>query len=207
VCQKDKGFVFAQTGSESSRRRLVATDTETADPGVDSETGTTVENTDASRGHSKAKLLKVGGLLLIVIVLQVGISYWLLSPDQPEEVAEETISKDSENLQVNTAEVSIDNFSVTNNIAEPGATIHVTFNLVALVEQGAASDFEAMVKENNKARVKQAVIEVVRKSSLTDLNDPQLSTMKRMMKEAINKVLKKSYIIETVISEYRTMTQ
>ena len=64
-----------------------------------------------------------------------------------------------------------------------------------------------MVKENNKARVKQAVIEVVRKSSLTDLNDPQLSTMKRMMKEAINKVLKKSYIIETVISEYRTMTQ
>ena len=185
----------------------MATDTETADPGVDSETGTTVENTDASRGHSKAKLLKVGGLLLIVIVLQVGISYWLLSPDQPEEVAEETISKDSENLQVNTAEVSIDNFSVTNNIAEPGATIHVTFNLVALVEQGAASDFEAMVKENNKARVKQAVIEVVRKSSLTDLNDAQLSTMKRMMKEAINKVLKKSYIIETVISEYRTMTQ
>mgnify|MGYP003629811935 CR=1 FL=1 len=185
----------------------MATDTETEDPGVDSETDASAAETDASRAHSKAKLMKVGGLLLFVIALQIGISYWLLSPDQPEEVAEESISKESESLLVNTAEVSIDNFSVTNNIAEPGATIHVTFNLVALVEQGAAADFEAMVKENNKARVKQAVIEVVRKSSLSDLNDPQLSTMKRMMKEAINKVLKKSYVIETVISEYRTMTQ
>ncbi|HAW26664.1 MAG TPA: hypothetical protein DCY03_00885, partial [Planctomycetaceae bacterium] len=76
-----------------------------------------------------------------------------------------------------------------------------------LVEQGAAADFDSMVKEQNKARVKQAVIEVVRKSNLSDLNDPQLSTVKRMMKESINKVLKKSYVIETVISEYRTMTQ
>ena len=81
---------------------------------------------------------------------------------------------------------------MTNNIAEPGATIHVTFNLVALVEQGAAADFDSMVKEQNKARVKQAVIEVVRKSNLSDLNDPQLSTVKRMMKESINKVLKKN---------------
>lgn len=185
----------------------MATDTETEEDGVNTEAVTSEEKSDVSSGHSKAKLLKVGGLLLFVIVLQIGVSYWLLTPDHPVEMTEETISKESESLLANTAEVSVDNFSVTNNIAEPGATIHVTFNLVALVEQGASSDFEAMVKENNNARVKQAVIEVVRKSSLTDLNDPQLSTMKRMMKEAINKVLKKSYVIETVISEYRTMTQ
>lgn len=185
----------------------MATDTETAEPGVDTEAVASPEETEASQGNSKAKLLKIGGLLLLVITLQVGISYWLLTPEKPVEVAEESLSKESENLQVNTSEVSIDNFSVTNNIAEPGATIHVTFNLVALVEQGAAGDFEAMVKDTNKARVKQAVIQVVRKASLGDLNDPQLSTMKRMMKEAINKVLKKSYVIETVISEYRTLTQ
>lgn len=186
----------------------MATDTETEDPGVDTDVDPSAETTDAtSASHSKAKMIKVGGLLLLVIVLQVGLSYWLLTPDQPKEVTEETLSKESENLQVTTSEVKVNDFSVTNNIAEPGATIHVTFNLVALVEQGAASDFEAKVKEQNKARVKQAVIEVVRKSSLTDLNDPQLGTMKRMMKEAINKVLKKSYVIETVISEYRTMTQ
>jgi len=184
----------------------VATDTETREPGVDTDAVASTEAT--SQGQSKGKLLKIGGLLLLVIILQIGISYWLLTPPtQPAELAEDTLSKGSENLQVTTAEVTVDNFSVTNNIAEPGATIHVTFNLVALVEQGAASDFDSMIKEKSKARVKQAVIEVVRKSSLGDLNDPQLSTMKRMMKESINKVLKKSYVIETVISEYRTMTQ
>lgn len=187
----------------------MATDTETEEPGVDTDEDPSAETTaeEVSSGHSKAKLIKVGGLLLIVIVFQIGISYWLLTPDQPKEAAEETLSKESESLDVVTSEVKVNDFSVTNNIAEPGATIHVTFNLVALVEQGSATDFEAKVKENNKARVKQAVIEVVRKASLADLNDPQLSTMKRMMKEAVNKVLKKSYVIETVISEYRTMTQ
>ena len=186
----------------------MATDTETEDPGVDTDEDPSAEITEETpSGHSKAKLIKIGGLLLIVIVLQIGVSYWLLTPNQSPEVTEEALSKESENLQVNTSEVMVNDFSVTNNIAEPGATIHVTFNLVALVEQGAASDFEAMVKSKNKARVKQAVIEVVRKSSLADLNDPQLGTMKRMMKEAVNKVLKKSYVIETVISEYRTMTQ
>lgn len=185
----------------------MATDTETAEAGVDSEAETPAEETVDSARESKTKLFKVGGLLLFVILLQVGISYWLLTPAQPVEVADETLSKESENLQVNTSEVNINKFSVSNNIAEPGATIHVTFNLVGLIEQGAASDFDAMVNNNSKARVKQAVIQVVRKSSLADLNDPQLSTMKRMMKEAINKVLKKSYVIEIVISEYRTMTQ
>lgn len=185
----------------------MATDTETEEAGVATEAVASPEESAAASGQSKARLLKIGGLLLLVIMLQVGISYWLLTPDNPAEVAEESLSRESENLQVTTAEVNIENFSVTNNIAEPGATIHVTFNLVALVEQGAAGDFESMVKETNKARVKQAVIEVVRKSSLADLNDPQLSTVKRMMKESINKVLKKSYVIETVISEYRTMTQ
>jgi|TARA_R110000868_G_scaffold411786_1_gene710693 uncharacterized protein HemX len=185
----------------------VATDTDTQEPGVDTEAVASTEE-GAPQAQSKGKLLKIGGLLLLVIILQIGISYWLLTPPaQPAELAEDSLSKGSENLQVTTAEVPVDNFSVTNNIAEPGATIHVTFNLVALVEQGAAADFDSMVKEQNKARVKQAVIEVVRKSNLSDLNDPQLSTVKRMMKESINKVLKKSYVIETVISEYRTMTQ
>lgn len=186
----------------------MATDTETEDPGVETDQDPSAEITEeAPSGHSKAKLIKVGGLLLIVIAFQIGISYWLLTPEKPKEGTDETLSKESENLQFDTAEVKVNEFSVTNNIAEPGATIHVTFNLVALVEQGSASDFEAKVKENNKARVKQAVIEVVRKASLADLNDPQLGTMKRMMKEAVNKVLKKSYVVETVISEYRTMTQ
>ncbi|QDU14295.1 hypothetical protein CA11_21000 [Gimesia maris] len=185
----------------------MATDTDTQEPGVDTEAVASTEG-GAPQAQSKGKLLKIGGLLLLVIILQIGISYWLLTPPaQPAELAEDSLSKGSENLQVTTAEVPVDNFSVTNNIAEPGATIHVTFNLVALVEQGAAADFDSMVKEQNKARVKQAVIEVVRKSNLSDLNDPQLSTVKRMMKESINKVLKKSYVIETVISEYRTMTQ
>lgn len=181
----------------------MATDTETEEPGVDSEEDVSAEETAVAGSNSKAKLLKVGGLLLLVIILQIGISYWLLAPSQPTELPEEPLPEET----TDTAEVPVDNFSVTNNIAEPGATIHVTFNLVALVGEGAASDFGEMVKEKNKARVKQAVIQVVRKSSLSDLNDPQLGTMKRMMKEAINKVLKKSYVSEIVISEYRTMTQ
>ena len=177
----------------------MATDTETNEAGVEPDAAA-----EKSAGHSKGKLIKVGGLLFLVVALQIGISYWLLAPTAPPEEMLEEIVPETENI---TAEVPIDNFSVTNNIAEPGATIHVTFNLVALVEQGSATDFEAMVKEQSKARVKQAVIEVVRKSSLSDLNDPQLGTMKRMMKESINKVLKKSYVVETVISEYRTLTQ
>ena len=64
-----------------------------------------------------------------------------------------------------------------------------------------------MGRDVNTDRVRQAVVKVARSSNREDLEDPNLSTMKRLIREEINKVLRKSFIIEVVISDFRTMEQ
>ena len=67
--------------------------------------------------------------------------------------------------------------------------------------------FETAANQHHNARVRQAVLKVARSASLEDLNDPNLTTIKRQLREEINKVLRKSYVTEVVISDFKTMEQ
>ncbi len=105
-----------------------------------------------------------------------------------------------------TEEVFVDTFNCANGRASTGI-IHVTFDLAVTVAAGQAAKFDQAANVTHKYLVRQAIVKVARSSNLDDLNDPNLSTMKRLIREEVNKVLRKSYIIEVVISDFKTMEQ
>ncbi len=158
--------------------------------------------------------VKILALLTVVMVGEAGLFYFLgLGPAaEPKQAgAEESKTQDEEltkdNAQSENVEVEVDTFNISNNRAAADAVVHVTFEFVALVSRDQEQAFDEASNKMYKARVRQAIIKVIRSSSLEDLNDPNLSTIKRLLREEVNKVLRQSYIIEVVISDFKTMEQ
>ena len=171
------------------------------------------EPVSSRRFDFRSKKLKIVALLLVVMAVQAGVMYQFLpqralshGKSGNGEDPSQTPDPEQTNSNVPTAEVSISTFSCTNSRASTG-TIHVTFELVAIVASDQELNFDQAANGVHKHRVRQAIVKVARSSSLDDLSDPNLSTMKRLIREEINKVLQKSYVIEVVISDFKTMEQ
>lgn len=92
-------------------------------------------------------------------------------------------------------------FNCTNGKAHEGSVIHVNFKVVALVSGRDQEHFKEAIKAAD-ARIKEAVMVVARQADTEALNDPNLGSIKRLIREHVNKILKKSYIQNIVISEY-----
>ena len=154
--------------------------------------------------------LKVLGLLVIVMAVEAAGIYLLIpAPAASATGAESEAGSSTPAAELSdTVEVPIDPpFNVTNSRAAPGSIIHITFRLVAVVSGRQQTAFADAVNVIHSARVRQAIVKVARSSSMEDLSDPELSTLKRLIREEINKVLRKSYVIEVVISDFKTMEQ
>ena len=115
--------------------------------------------------------------------------------------AEDAHSQKSENV----VEVEVGSFSVS---VEPddAQMWNISFKLYATISNDSQSRFSDS-SERYKARLRQAVVKVVRMSSIKDLRDPQLELMKRELKSQLNNVLPEPYIQEVVVSEIRVMQQ
>lgn len=158
------------------------------------------------------KKFKILALLLVVMSAQAAAMYLLL-PQPTAETAQgeggigpDAGRNDASESEFDTVEIKIDSFNSTNSNSPDGGSIHVSFVLYATV----ASDVQFVFNDaisSHKARVSQAIIKVIRMSSREDLRDPELNVVKRRIKEGVNKVLRKSYIKEVVISEFKTMEQ
>ncbi len=150
-----------------------------------------------------SKPIFIGVLVLVISGGMAGTFLVLLKGDTvPEDEIEMAANEGHDAV-----EVTIDSFSTTNGRAAPGGVIHVSFKLTAVVASGQEIEFERAANEHHNGRVRQAVVKVARSASLDDLNDPNLTTVKRQLREEINKVLRKSYITEIVISDFKTMEQ
>jgi flagellar basal body-associated protein FliL len=114
---------------------------------------------------------------------------------------EESHSQKSENV----VEVEVGSFSVSFE-PDDSQMWNVSFKLFATVAAGSQSHF-ADDGEKYKARLRQAVVEVVRRSSIKDLRDPQLDLMKRALKSQLNNVLPEPYIQEIIVYDVRLMQQ
>ncbi|MCA9042145.1 MAG: flagellar basal body-associated FliL family protein [Planctomycetaceae bacterium] len=168
-------------------------------------------------GSSTTKLIKIGALLAVVLGLQVIVVWWLLSrPAVPatEVTEEETIEGqfDEDNFNdgassVTDAEVVIDSFNCTNTSAIDEGVVHVSFHLSATTSPSNETDFQVAVTQTAERRVKEAVERVARNAPYEDLKDPYLNSIKRQIKDEINKVLRKSYVNEILITEFKIIEQ
>lgn len=191
----------------------MATETDTENNDTDIPEEGSEETSQKKPGLLANKKVKVIGLVLIVMFAEALGMYFLLPT--PSVASDDTKggltsgAEDSTNPeeQMNIEEVEIGKFNTTNSIASPGSTIHVSFTLVAIVSKENAVTFTADVKEKYNWRVKQAVSKVIRSASLEDLNAASQSTISRLVREEINKVLGKSYVIKVVLGEPKTMAQ
>ena len=158
-------------------------------------------------------MAKMAIILTVAMLGEAGVFYFLgLTPGLSSNAA------DSEDAQPATAEdmgtdqealieVAVDAFNVTNRKAITDSVVHITFKLVALVSAGNQVEFNEAVNKHHNARVRQAVTKVVRSSGIDDLDDANLSNLKRDIREQVNKVLRTSYVVEVVITDFKTMEQ
>lgn len=173
----------------------------------------------AASPKRKSKKLMIGGLLAVVIVVQVVVTYLLMphgnaagdhesSSDGDKHAAAahgDERDPDAEDLS-DMAEVPIGDFNFSNSTASPGSIIHVDFKLAAVTTAGQSANLDKYLKAHS-ARVRQLVNKIIRSSSLEELNDPNMGTIKRLIREEINRLLRKSYISEVVISDVRVIEQ
>ncbi len=169
------------------------------------------------------KLVLIVGLVTLIIVAQAIITYVLMPKPQepkPEDAQAAAATKahpagegtgggsgDEKDAPENeTAEVAVGDFNCTNSTAAEGMVMHITFKLVAVASGAQAKALEDQLKSKN-AQVRQLVNRIVRSSKMEDLDDPNMGTIKRLIRQEVNKLLRKSFIIEIVITDIRTMQQ
>ena len=168
-----------------------------------------------AKGNSRKKLL-IGGIVLVVVAVQAIVTWLLLpnsasdgghgKPDAKEHAAAAAHEPEEDAPEGDVAEVALGDFSFSNTTAMAGSILHVDFKLAAVTSSRQASSLEERVKTNT-ARIRQAVNKIVRSSNLEELNDPHLGTIKRLIKEDINRLLRKTYVNEVVITDVRIIEQ
>lgn len=156
--------------------------------------------------------LKVVVLLLVVMGVQMAVGYMLLPAPASTSMETEDDSTDGSSetpdaSEVDTVEVDLGSYNPTNSRGPAGSVIHVSFNLTAIVASNNKEDLKKAVQDTHGARIRAAVIRVIRSSNLEDLNDPDFNVIKRKIRSEINKVLQKTYINEVVLDRIRLMPQ
>lgn len=159
---------------------------------------------------SGGRKLRILALMLTVMAVE-GAGIYLLIPSSASNGASEEVARPGDEAAStvdHTVEVPIEPvINVTNSLAAPGSIVHVTFKLVAIVPREQQLAFEEAANVEHHARVRQAIVKVARSAGMDDLSDPALRTLKRLLREEMNKVLRKSYVNEIVISDFKTMEQ
>ncbi len=160
-----------------------------------------------------SKKVKIALIVVVVMALQAVAAFLLLPKGQATPAAGQSAEASSHGGEVaktekadNLIEAEIGSFSVSLE-ENSGILWNISFKLYATVAKEAKSEFEDLVGERFKAHIKQAVVKIVRRSSIEDLRDPQLDLFKRNLKTEINNVLPERYIQEIIVFDIRTMQQ
>ena len=159
------------------------------------------------------KAIVIAAVVLVAMGLEAAIIVAMLpstpaaatSTAKAETDSETTLEKGSTGEDL--AEVAIDSFNCTNNLVAPGSVLHLSFKVIAVVPAKQSLIFEENANRTHKTRVRQSIERIARSSSLEDLNDPNLSTIKRLIREETNKILGRSYVSEVVVTDFRMIEQ
>jgi flagellar basal body-associated protein FliL len=168
-------------------------------------TGQAPADAPSANGTSAGKggLLKVGGLVIAVMLVQ-GVATWFLLPPAPAVLPEG--SEVEEPADSGGVEVALDKITPTNTTAT-GHPIHVSAEVVAIVSASQQVQFDQVANKDLKARVRQVCRKVLESANMAELNEPGNGTIRRRMREEINKLLRKSYVIDVVFPHFQKQEQ
>lgn len=180
--------------------------------GLDAPEAAQEQETPSGGFKLSGQKLKVVVLLLVVMGVQMSVGYMLLPAPavtsmEPEGDTAEGAGGTTVAAGVNTVEVPLGSYNPTNSNGPSGSVLHVSFDLTAIVASDNNEGLKKAVFDTHKARIRSAVIRVIRSSNLEDLNDPDFNVIKRKIRSEINKVLQKTYVIEVVLDRIRLMPQ
>lgn len=158
------------------------------------------------------KTLMIAGLVIGAMALE-GVLFLVLMPSHPSPAAGSDDSEDSDATKVessssNTVEEPLgEAFKCTNNRAK-GSVVFLNFKVTVVLKDGReAVEFREALTKMYKTRVRQVIEKIARSASMDDLYDPHLSTLKRLIREEVNKVMTKSYVIEVVVNDFQMTEQ
>jgi flagellar basal body-associated protein FliL len=146
-------------------------------------------------------MLGEAGLFLFLGVGSSGAADASSADAMPAE--EELKPDDNEEL----VEVEVHSFSVTNTMAAADTVIHISFKVHALLASDQETEFKNKVSSSHKVRVRESIETIFRSATMEDLSDSSLSTLRRLVREEINRVLRQSYVVSIVFNDYKTIQQ
>lgn len=105
-----------------------------------------------------------------------------------------------------TQEVDLGEFTVTAYQPVSSSTLFISFHLYGSVSERQAEEFNKRM-EDNKHRIRDNVIVIVRSAEITDLTDAGLGLIKRRILETTNKALGKPLLQGVMFSEFSFVEQ
>lgn len=159
------------------------------------------------------KTILIVALIPVAMLLSAGLTYLMVAPAAgaaAKTEGDDAAGKEEEAVDVPsdaTVEVLIDNFNCTNNRAAAGSTIHVSFKVVCIVQDRQNLAFEELANKTHKTRTRQSIERIIRSAALEDLHDPNLSTIRRQIREEVNKVVGKNFVADVAVSDIRLIEQ
>jgi flagellar FliL protein len=112
----------------------------------------------------------------------------------------------AQNFHGDTEEVDLGEFSVTAFQPVSNTTLYISFRMYGTIRHKNSEDFTHRLEEN-KHRVRDNVIVIIRSAEITDLTDAGLGLIKRRILETTNKTLGKPLLQGVVFSEFSFVEQ
>jgi flagellar basal body-associated protein FliL len=169
---------------------------------------------DKGVGEKKSGSGKIKILVLIVVAMlgEAGLFFFLGvgSSGASDATTTETMSGEDgpqPDEEEELVEVEVHDFSVTNTTAAADTIIHISFKVHALLATDQENGFKEKVTSSHKVRVRESIETIFRSATMEDLTDSSLSTLKRLVREEINRVLRQTYVVSIVFNDYKTIQQ
>ena len=169
---------------------------------------------DKGVGEKKSGSGKIKILVLIVVAMlgEAGLFFFLGvgSSGASDATTTETMSGEDgpqPDEEEELVEVEVHDFSVTNTIAATDTVVHISFKVHALLAIDQETGFKEKITASHKVRVRESIETIFRSATMEDLTDSSLSTLKRLVREEINRVLRQSYVVSIVFNDYKTIQQ
>jgi flagellar FliL protein len=176
----------------------------------------------ADAPQSKPRSSLMGKLMLLFFMLAViggecVAAYLLTSAYRPSGVAiaagplkeaaskgkpaKETIEDTTEKNQTEELEVDLGKFDVNSYQPKANTTSIIDFHLYATIASSEKSAFNASI-DQNKNRLRDQILVIVRSADLAELTEPGLGLLKRRILEKSNTILGKAYLQTIIFGDF-----